>query len=205
MEPSVMDINERNNTLYFTISNINVSFANAIRRVILSDIPTVVIRTFPYEKNDATFEINTSNFNNEIIKQRLSCIPIHITDLDTQLNDYVIEVDVKNTTDQLIYVTTADFKIKNVKTDKYLTDETVNKIFPPNRITEQYIDLCRLKPQYSDNLKGEHLKFTAKLSTGSINLTPLALALARAALAVDICSFSLNDSPIFRPSASANV
>lgn len=167
MEPSVMDINERNNTLYFTISNINVSFANAIRRVILSDIPTVVIRTFPYEKNDATFEINTTNFNNEIIKQRLSCIPIHITDLDTQLNDYVIEVDVKNTTDQLIYVTTADFKIKNVKTDKYLTDETVNKIFPPNRITEQYIDLCRLKPQYSDNLKGEHLKFTAKLSTGT--------------------------------------
>ena len=57
MEPSLMDMSERNNTLYFTISNINVSYANAIRRVILSDIPTVVIRTFPYEKNDVNFEI----------------------------------------------------------------------------------------------------------------------------------------------------
>ena len=167
MEPSLMDMSERNNTLYFTISNINVSYANAIRRVILSDIPTVVIRTFPYEKNDVNFEINTSNLNNEIIKQRLSCIPIHITDLNTELSDYIIEVDVKNSTDQLIYVTTADFKIKNLKTDKYLTDETVNKIFPPNKITEQYIDLCKLKPQYSENLKGEHLKFTAKLSIGN--------------------------------------
>lgn len=167
MEPSVIDINERNSTLYFTISNINVSYANAIRRVILSDIPTVVIRTFPYEKNDTTFEINTSNFNNEIIKQRLSCIPIHITDLDIMLSDYLIEVDVKNTTEQLIYVTTADFKIKNLKTDKYLTTDNVNKIFPPNKITEQYIDLCRLQPQYSENLKGEHLKFTAKLSIGT--------------------------------------
>ena len=58
MEPSVLDMITRDDILTFTISNINVSFANAIRRVILSDIPTVVIRTFPYEKNDAIFEIN---------------------------------------------------------------------------------------------------------------------------------------------------
>lgn len=167
MEPSVLDMNESKNTLHFTISNINVSFANAIRRIILSDIPTVVIRTFPYEKNDAEFLINTSNLNNEIIKQRLSCIPIYINDLTTELNDYIIEVDVNNKTDQLIYVTTADFKIKNTKTDKYLTDEAVNKIFPPNQITKQYIDLCRLKPKYSESLKGEHIKFNAKLSIGT--------------------------------------
>ena len=167
MEPSVLDMNESKNTLYFTISNINVSFANAIRRIILSDIPTVVIRTFPYEKNDAEFIINTSSLNNEIIKQRLSCVPIYINDLTTELNDYIIEVDVNNKTDQLIYVTTADFKIKNTKTDKYLTDDAANKIFPPNQITKQYIDLCRLKPQYSESLKGEHIKFNAKLSIGS--------------------------------------
>jgi len=167
MEPSVTDMNESKNTLHFTISNINVSFANAIRRTILSDIPAVVIRTFPYEKNDAEFLINTCNLNNEIIKQRLSCIPIYISDLTTELNDYIIEVDVNNKTDQLIYVTTADFKIKNTKTDKYLTDEAVNKIFPPNQITKQYIDLCRLKPKYSESLKGEHIKFNAKLSIGT--------------------------------------
>ena len=167
MEPSVLDIYEKDNILYFTISNINVSYANAIRRVILSDIKTVVFRTFPYEKNDANFEINTSNFNNEILKQRLSCIPVHITDLETQLDDYIIEVDINNTSDQLVYVTTADFKIKNTKTGKYLDDETTGKIFPPNNITNQFIDFCKLKPQYSENIKGEHLKFSAKLSIGT--------------------------------------
>ena len=65
-----------------TISNINCSLANALRRVILANIPTVVFRTSPYEKNDATFHINTSRLNNEILKQRLSCIPIHISDME---------------------------------------------------------------------------------------------------------------------------
>lgn len=167
MEPSVMDMHQTDEMLYFRISNINVSYANAIRRVIISDIPTVVIRTFPYEKNDANFEINTSGLNNEILKQRLSCIPIYIKDLDTELSDYILEVDVENTSDQILFVTTGDFRIKNLKTDKYLNDETVANIFPPNKITEQFIDFCRLKPAYSDNIKGEHLKFNAKLSIGT--------------------------------------
>ena len=166
MEPSVMNINEKNNILYFTLSNTNVSYANALRRTILSNIPTVVIRTFPYEENDAKFEINTTRLNNEILKQRLSCIPIHMP-LSTILDDYLLEVDVINTSDQTIYVTTADFKIKNVKTNKYLNTSTVNEIFPPNAISKQYIDFCRLRPKYSDNFLAEHIKFTANFSIGT--------------------------------------
>ena len=113
MEPSVLDLTDQEGTSYFTISNINVSQANAIRRTILADIPTVVIRTFPYEQNDAVFEVNTSRLNNEILKQRLSCIPVFIKDIDMDLSDYLLEVDVKNTTDQLIYVTTRALKIKS--------------------------------------------------------------------------------------------
>ncbi len=164
MEPSVMDINEQDNMLKFTISNTNVSFANALRRTIISDIPTVVIRTFPYEKNDAIFEINTTRFNNEILKQRLSCIPIYIKDLGINLEDYLLEIDVKNTYDQMMYITTADFKIKNLKTDKYLSDSNLSEIFPPNPISNQFIDFCRLKPAYSEDYQGEHIKLTAKFT-----------------------------------------
>lgn len=167
MEPSVMDMNEKDNLLKFTISGINVSFANALRRTILSDIPTVVIRTFPYEKNDAKFEINTTRFNNEILKQRLSCIPIFIKDLGINIDDYLLEIDVKNTYDQLIYVTTADFKIKNLKTDKYLSDDTLSQIFPPNPISKQYIDFCKLKPAFSEDSQGEHIKISAKFTIGT--------------------------------------
>lgn len=167
MNPIVLDLTEVNNILTFTINNINVSYANALRRVILADIPTIVFRTTPYEKNDATFHINTSRLNNEILKQRLSCIPIHINDLEMPIQDYIVEVDVHNTTDTTIYVTTADFKIKNTKTDKYLNNEITKQIFPPNNITKQYIDFCRLRQKISDNIPGEHLKMSCLFSTGT--------------------------------------
>ena len=61
----------------FTLENANVSIANALRRVIISDIETVVFDT----KNDSINIIeNTTRFHNEILKQRLGCIPIHIKD-----------------------------------------------------------------------------------------------------------------------------
>jgi DNA-directed RNA polymerase alpha subunit len=66
--------------LLFTLSGVNVSLANAIRRTILSDIPLIVFRTSPHEQNKANIILNTTRLNNEILKQRLSCIPIHIKD-----------------------------------------------------------------------------------------------------------------------------
>ena len=167
MDPIILDNREQNNVLKFTINNINVSYANAIRRVILSDIETVIFKTFPHEKNEVNIEINTGRLNNEILKQRLSCIPIHISDLEMPLEDYIVEIDIQNTTDTILYVTTGDFKIKNIKTDKYLSDSILNDIFPPNNITKQFIDICRLRPKISDTILGEHLKLSSKLNIGT--------------------------------------
>ena len=167
MKPNILDIIDNDGVLKFTVNNINVSYANAIRRVVLSNIPTVVFRTFPHEKNDANFEINTGKLNNEILKQRLSCIPIHINDIEIPIEDYIMEVDINNTSDTTKYVTSGDFKIKNIKTDKYLSDEQVNDIFPPDPISKQYIDFCRLRPKLSESIPGEHLKMSCKFSIGT--------------------------------------
>ena len=171
MEPNVYDLFEKNNTLTFTVNNINVSYANAIRRTIISDIESIVFITLPHEKNKSNFYINTTKFNNEILKQRLACIPIHISDLEMPIDDYLLEVNVKNTTDNLVIVTTNDFNIKNIKTNEYLSKEIVNQIFPPDKITKQYIDFCRLSPNYSTTVAGEHIKFDCKfsISTASEN------------------------------------
>ena len=64
----------------------------------------------------------------------------------------------------MIYVTTADFKIKNLKTDKYLSNSNLSEIFPPNPISNRFIDFCRLKPAYSEDFQGEHIKITAKFT-----------------------------------------
>ena len=115
MNPKVNFTSDEHNTLSFTLSGCNVSLANAIRRTILSDIPQVVFKTTPFEENKVVIHSNTCNLNNEVLKQRLSCIPIHITDLEMPLNNYIIEVDVENLTDTVQYVTTEDFKIEKLK------------------------------------------------------------------------------------------
>ena len=87
----VSKISEENNILNFTLSGVNVSIANGLRRIV-SEIPAVIFRTTPHEANNATFEINTSRMNNELLKQRLSCIPIY-AGADFPLADYMLIVD----------------------------------------------------------------------------------------------------------------
>ena len=171
MDAKIANLKEEDNVLTFTIYNTDVSYVNALRRTILSDIPIVVFKTSPYEENTANILINTSRLNNEIIKQRLSCIPICITDLNTPIKNYLLELDVENKTDTTMYVTTKDFKIKNLVTDTYLEEATVRKIFPPfippNGYGEYFIDFLRLRPKISDEIPGERIKLTCEFSIGT--------------------------------------
>ena len=75
---AVINIENNDDVLKFELTNVNVSIANSLRRIILSEIPCVVFKTARYEESKANIEINTTRMNNELIKQRLSCIPIHI-------------------------------------------------------------------------------------------------------------------------------
>ncbi len=166
MEPRITNMMEDNGFLKFTLVDCNMSIANALRRIIISDIPTFVFRTFPYSENKAEIIHNTTRLHNEIIKQRLSCIPIHITDMDFPYKDYIIEVDVKNDTDSILYVTTKDFKIKNIKTDVYSNESAVRAIFPPSALSGDYIEFARLQPKLSENIDGERLTLRCGLDIG---------------------------------------
>ena len=174
MTSKIANLKEEDGKMTFTISSIDVSYVNAIRRTILSDIPIVVFKTTPYEENKATIFMNTSRLNNEIIKQRLSCIPIHIDYLDTDkdsIENYLLELDVENKTDTTMIITTRDFKILNTVSNKYLDEGQVKKIFPPfippNGSGEYYIDFLRLRPKISDEIPGERIKLTCKFSVGT--------------------------------------
>lgn len=152
------------NILHLTLAKCNISMANAIRRIILSEIPTAVIKTYPYKNKDIDIQINTSKLNNEILKQRLSCIPIHIKNLDI-LNTLTLELDVINDTKGILYVTTADIRIKD-ENGKYLSENETRKIFPMNKKTKEFIIINRLRPEISNDIPGEHVKFISKLSKG---------------------------------------
>ena len=167
MIPIISNNSENNNELNFTISNINVSLANAIRRTIISDIDIVVFRTSPYERNDANILTNTTRLNNEIIKQRLSCIPIIINNIEEfPIDKYYLEVKVTNISNSILFVTTEDFVIKDVATNKPINEAKNREIFPPSS-NGQFIDFVRLRPKISDDIPGESIHLTCKFSIGN--------------------------------------
>jgi DNA-directed RNA polymerase subunit L len=168
MNPKVDFISDENDILSFTLSGVNVSLANAVRRTILSDIPQVVFKTSPYEENKANILVNTTRLNNEIIKQRLSCIPIHINDYENfPYKNYILEVNVENITDTVMYVTTKDFIIKEVGSGKLLSESKIREIFPANDYTGYFIEFLRLRPRISEEIPGEKIHLTCEFSVSS--------------------------------------
>ena len=167
MNPVISKISHDGDLYKFTLSEINVSLANAIRRTILSDIPTLA---FDAENREhCIIEKNTCRLHNEILKHRLTCIPIHMTELDMLPGKYLMELDMVNDSDNMIYVTTEDFKIKNKENGNYLTKDETRKIFPPCVKTNMYIDFARLRPKISPTIPGEQIKLTCEFSLKTAN------------------------------------
>ena len=166
-QPRLTEIFENGGILNFRLSEIDVSIANSLRRTILTEIPVNIIRTESHLSNLCNILINTTRFHNEILKNRLSCIPIHTRDLNLLPDNYQLEIDQKNTTENIIYITTENFQLKNKKTGEYMPEEEVHRIFPSNPKTLSYIDFVRLRPKISDSIPGEHLKLTADFSIGN--------------------------------------
>jgi len=190
MEP-VISNNELSSSRYkFRLSGVNHTIANALRRTMVSDIPTVIFRTTPYTENKASFLKNTTRFHNEILKQRLSCIPIHFMSstmsefysidigyvdnlLRTKkiLEKYLLELDETNTSDITMNVTTEHFKIFDKEANNYIPQPEVKLIFPPfipyNRDTEYYILYVKLRPKITDDIPGESIQMSSEFSYGS--------------------------------------
>ena len=160
MNPTVSNISEDGDVYKFTLSGINVSLANAIRRTVLSDIPTLAFDA--ENKEFCQIEKNTCRLHNEILKHRLCCIPIHMNELDVLPGNYVMELDKYNDGDNMIYVTTEDFKIKNKITNNYLTTEETRNIFPSSPKTNMFIDFARLRSKIGPTIPGEHIKLTCE-------------------------------------------
>lgn len=160
-------IDETDNLLQFRITEIDKSMANAIRRTLIGNIPIVVCKT-----KDCIITKNTTRFNNEIIKHRLSCIPIYMENPhmssslvhETELSKvpFTIEISKINATSEMVYITTADFTVKHG--DDYLSKAEVHAMFPPNNITGDFIEFLRLRPKFGDAV--EELVITCILSIG---------------------------------------
>ena len=173
--PIIESFTDHDGTLKLTVRQINVSLANAVRRTILADIPTYCFRTLPHAENRVNITANTTRLNNEIIKQRMGCIPIHLKANDPDfehfnVEDYRVVLDVQNTGAANEYATTKDFRMVNVKTGKELSESVVRRIFPPDAMTGGYILIARLMPRLTQLVEGERLALTAEIGVGTARM-----------------------------------
>ena len=168
LNPTIEKDYEDDGVLHFIIKDIHLSVANAIRRTILMDIPVIVIRTENTEINQCNITSNTTRFHNEIVKQRISCIPIITTDLKNFPERYRLQVKVQNDTDnELRWVTTDDFVLQDKNNDQPLDKMEVAKIFPHDTKTDRPIDFLRLRPAIGLTIRGEEISLTAEFSVAT--------------------------------------
>ena len=133
-------------TLSFRLQE-NVSVANALRRTILADIETPVLRDIRITKN-------TSRFTNEILAQRLGCVPV--VSLDPSIIGLEVTLEVKNASEEILMVTTED-----------LVAAGHPNLFPPSVYGEKewFIDLLRLRPAIA-SIPGEEIALSCVIGVG---------------------------------------
>ena len=161
--------NDTLNKLVLEINNCDTSFINSIRRTILTSIKTLVFRGFPHDDNKIKFIKNISNYHNEYLKQRISCIPIHYNEIDNFniiVKDYYILLKVSNNGPEKKLVTTDDFKIIKKSTQKE-TNFSKHNLFPKNAKTKDPIVICYLNPQVSQNDPVQQIEAHIEFSVGT--------------------------------------
>lgn len=115
--------NFHDNQLNLIISgkDINITIVNTIRRLVMSSIPI-----YAFHHDDMTFDVNTSIFNNDMLKDRFRNLPIFnienaestvtkFDELETDknriidnANNLTMFINIKNNKDSILNVTTDD-------------------------------------------------------------------------------------------------
>lgn len=153
--------------LTFDIHDVDVSIVNALRRIVLAEIPNVAFMVDLHGgESDVKININRSSLHNEFLLHRISLIPLCFEESEVESfspDKYTFELKVKNTGTDPLDVTTRDFRIYDAD-GKLMPESFREKVFPKNEVTNDYILITRLRPnlQYPD--KGDELDIRATAS-----------------------------------------
>lgn len=118
--------------------NFPVTFVNALRRLVLSGVPTVVIQ-------DVQILENTTQLPHEMMKHRVEMLPVNVTPEDAStIRDTKIELR--------ILPDKAD-KVRVITTDDFVVESNRGKILMKDRDLDKPILFLRVRPNESVHLK----------------------------------------------------
>lgn len=165
--------------LSFLVDGVDVSIVNSMRRACMSNIETLVFRGFPHEENKINITKNTTKFNNEYLKHRISCLPIgnnkstavtafnDPTKFNTIIQSYKLVLNKKNNEKTKRFVTTDDFEMYDKNTNEVVKDFDIQEIFPHDEITDEPILLLILYPNFNQNEETEEITLELEFDKGS--------------------------------------
>lgn len=138
------NINTKEDKLQFELYNndeVKLSLANALRRIIIAEIPIYSI-----DEESIEFTENTSMLHDAVLSKRLSLIPLNYNNLNKiDINNIDVSLDKTNESNHILEIYTRDLII------------TENNQTFDNAIVHDDILFAKLKPQQS-------IKFKAKIS-----------------------------------------
>lgn len=146
-KPKLEIINSKNDSIEFKLKNTDLAFANSLRRVIISEVPTMAVDMVQVTEN-------TSPLFDEFVVHRLGLVPLVSEDIDNY--NFPLNCPCKDGCDKC----KVDFDI-SVKCDKEDTMNVTSEDFIPKNKE------CKVKPvKYQDPI------VITKLKKGqSINMT----------------------------------
>lgn len=175
----------------FEVRGTDLAVVNALRRAILSDVPTAVMRQVPFDTTSNTIVIreNTSAMHNEMLGHRLSLVPLHFD--ENQLEEILavvrspspspsasspadeassalweFQLRAQNSGPDTLLVTTKDFQV--YRQGALQPDSVRNKLLPACPVSGGHILLLKLRPSsLYGTAEGERVSLEGRLTTGT--------------------------------------
>ncbi len=165
-------LSDDNMECQFTLTPYHVSYANTLRRVIITGIETIAFKADMTEKGtttDVTVFRNDTPMTNEMLADRVGLLPLAVRDpLSFDPRRFNFTLNVKNDTAEVMDVTDAMFTVtENVENEDEPVPVPTERFFPPSPLTRDNNLIAVLRPKNNPAAEDEQIHITAKASLGT--------------------------------------
>jgi DNA-directed RNA polymerase alpha subunit len=124
----------------FHLRNFPVSFVNALRRIVMANIPTVVLR-------DVQILENTTQLPHEMLKHRFEMLPVNVSPDDTAtIREAMVELQIVANKEQK--------SVETITTDNFAIHSAREKILMRDRDLDTPILFLRVRPGEAVHIRG---------------------------------------------------
>jgi len=154
-------------TYTFTLAPTHVTYANTLRRLMMTGVESVAFRadmTSTGTTTDVTIRENTTPMTNEMLAHRIGLLPISVPEpMKWNADRYAFSLAVTGDRDGPKDVFASDIVVtERIPTEDEPVRVPTERFFPPNRITG---DTCLIATLYPGDT--QKLEFTAKATIGT--------------------------------------